>query len=249
MGKKNKLQHLKTVQRPYTGSDSARHSNCHRINFEGLNSVYPICLPAWHRLENSPVKSCISPPQKLCINSSNKTRKSFELYSAGEYSISSLTGQARHLRFFQRQWKTKSCISSLSLELVCVHQSLYIHITGLRALLPTFLKKGIFPESMYTRIPPDSFWSWAKKYGIGHNCPNYSRSVFSGTAGEHTERGLQAGWMVLVVATFNHHFPRAILSPSSVTLQILKFRGLQHCRLRIHNECNGNLHKSKWSQN
>lgn len=74
-GEKNKLQHLKTVQRPYTGSDSARHSNCHRINFWGLNSVYPICLPAWHRLENSPIKSCISPPQKLCINSSHKTRK------------------------------------------------------------------------------------------------------------------------------------------------------------------------------
>lgn len=34
--------------------------------------------------------------------------------------------------------------------------------------------------------------------------------------------------MVLIVATFNHYFSRAILSPSSATLQILQFKGLQH---------------------
>lgn len=86
--------------------------------------------------------------------------------------------------------------------------------------------KAILPESMCT--PPDSLWSWAKTQGTGHNCPNCSYSIFSGTAAEHTESGLQAAWMVLVVATFNHYFSRAILSPSSATLQILKFRGLQH---------------------
>lgn len=46
---------------------------------------------------------------------------------------------------------------------------------------------------------------------------------------QSTQSGLQAGWMVLVAATFNHHSPRAILSPSSFTLQVLRFRGSQHC--------------------
>lgn len=98
-------------------------------------------------------------------------------------------------------------------------------ITGLHAL-PQQCWKGYFARSMCT--PPDSFWGWAKKQGTGHNCPNCSHSIFSGTAAEHTESGLQDGWMVLVVATFNHYFSGAILSPSSATLQILKFRGLQH---------------------
>lgn len=35
--------------------------------------------------------------------------------------------------------------------------------------------------------------------------------------------------MLLVVATLSFHFPRVILSPSSVTLQDFNPRGLQHC--------------------
>lgn len=48
--------------------------------------------------------------------------------------------------------------------------------------------------------------------------------------------------MVLVVANFNHCFSRAILSPSSATLQILKFRVLQHTTaLFVHTDFSASI--------
>lgn len=105
-----------------------------------LASVCLICLPAWHRLENSPVKSCSSVPQTLCINQSNKARKSSDLYSAGEYRVSSFPGRARHLRFLQCQRESKSFISSLSL--VCT--KVWTHTCSGVTRPPATLLKRVF---------------------------------------------------------------------------------------------------------
>lgn len=163
---------------------------------------------------------------RFSVTSSNKARQSFDLYSGGECSIPSLPDQVRHLRFFQYQWKIKSCVSSLSLGLACAQRSLSIHNYWVTCPPPALLER-VFCQRACAHLLIHSE-AEPKKHETGLNCPNSSYNIFSGTAAEHTESGLQAGWMVLVVATFNHYFSRAILSPSSATLQILQFRGLQH---------------------
>lgn len=117
-----KKQMTTLVQRPHTGLDHKQCSNCYRVQFWRQNKVHLMCLSAQHRPGNLSVKSCISAPQKLCMNSPQKTPRSFAPYSAGEHSVCHRSWPGRHLRFFWCQLKTKYSISSLSLELrVCTN--------------------------------------------------------------------------------------------------------------------------------
>lgn len=83
---------------------------------------------------------------RLSITSSNKARQSFDLSSGGEYSTPTPPDQARHLRF-QYQWKIKSCVSSLSLELACVQQSLSRHNYWVTCPPPAVLKRVFCQEA------------------------------------------------------------------------------------------------------
>lgn len=117
---------------------------------------------------------------------------------------------------------------------------------------PNPSEKGILPEHVHMHTT----WFILKLSQEAGDRPQLSKlfmqCIFWHSCRAHRE---QAAWMALRTATFNHHFSRAILSPSSVTLQVLKFRGYNtasfFCKqtLHIHNECNGNSHKSNWSQN
>lgn len=118
---------------------------------------------------------------------------------------------------------------------------------------PPTLLRMVFCQSMCTCTPPDLFWSRAKKQGTGHNCPNYSCSVFSGTAAEHTESRLHEWlWEQQPSTTiFPQLFlalpllPCKSLNLEDITLQVFFCKQTLH----IHNECNENSHKSNWSQN
>lgn len=120
-------------------ADPRRCSNCHRISSWRQKSVKLTCLPAWHRLEISPIKSCISPPQKLHINSSVLSRRI-------------LPDQARHPRLFQCQWRSNPASLLCPLNL---YASLKAYTHTLLGYMPfsSTSEKGILPESMCTCTP------------------------------------------------------------------------------------------------